>query len=106
MKSTPFCIISTTLHDKELAQSIISSLLNKKFVACIQTYEVESFYNWQGKVEKTKEILLQMKTRVSLFEKIKQEIETLHDYEIPEIIMTPIIKGNSAYLKWIEDETS
>ena len=106
MKPTPFCIISTTLHDKELAQTIISALLKKQMVACIQTYPIESFYNWQGKMEQTKEILLQIKTRASLFENIKQEIETLHDYEIPEIIMTPIIKGNSAYLKWIEDETS
>ncbi len=105
MKSTHFCIITTTLHDIDLAKSIIAVLLEKNLAACVQMHLVESFYNWQGKMENTKEVLLQIKTRVTLFEKVKQEIKTLHDYEVPEIIMTPIIRGNSAYLKWIEDET-
>ena len=68
-------------------------------------YPIESFYKWQGEIENSKEMLLQIKTKTTLFEKVKQEIELQHEYEIPEIIITPIINGNQPYLKWIDEET-
>jgi len=46
-----------------------------------------------------------MKTKASLFEEIKVQIEALHSYDVPEIIMTPILDANDDYLKWIEEET-
>jgi periplasmic divalent cation tolerance protein len=52
------------------------------------------------------EIRLEMKTKRSLFENIQTEIEHLHTYEVPEIIMVPMAGANSPYLQWIEKETS
>jgi periplasmic divalent cation tolerance protein len=28
----------------------------------------------------------------------------LHPYEIPEIIAVPILEGDAAYLRWIQEE--
>jgi len=46
-----------------------------------------------------------MKTKKSLFKKIQTEIEQLHTYEVPEIMMVPITGANALYLQWIEEET-
>ena len=35
-----------------------------------------------------------MKTKASLFEEICIQIEVLHSYDVPEIIMTPILDAN------------
>jgi len=45
-----------------------------------------------------------MKSKSSLFEEIKEVIEALHNYDTAEIIMTPIMAANEAYLNWIDKE--
>jgi len=105
MKTTNYCIITTTIDDEKIADQIGTSLLEDHLVACVQSHTVQSKYHWNGTLETSEEILLQMKTKASLFEKIKVQIEALHSYEVPEIIMTPIINANDDYLKWIDEET-
>jgi len=62
-------------------------------------------YQWQGKIEHDKEILLIIKTREALFSRVKQTIQELHSYELPEIIAVPIKTGEKNYLNWIQSAT-
>ncbi len=105
MKTKDYCIITTTIDNKNIADKISTSLLQDHLVACVQSHTVQSKYHWNGTVETSKEILLQMKTKASLFEEVKVQIEILHSYDVPEIIMTPILDANKDYLKWIDKET-
>ena len=105
MKASDYCIINTTTDSKENADAITQLLLEKKLIACVQSTTIQSAYRWQGKIIKSEEILLQMKTKKSLFEKIQTEIEQLHTYDVPEIIMVPLAGANAPYLQWIEEET-
>ena len=105
MKTTNYCIITTTIDDEHVADQICTTLLRDHLVACIQGYTVQSKYHWNCTLETSEEILLQMKTKVSLFEEVKVQIEALHTYDVPEIIMTSILDANKDYLKWIEEET-
>lgn len=106
MKPTDYCIITTTVDDEKISTIMIDTLLKKQLAACIQTFPIVSHYHWQGKVENSQEILLQIKTKKSLFSRVKSEIEHLHSYDVPEIIMIEISEGNSAYLSWIDKETT
>ena len=105
MKASDYCIISTTTDSKENADAITQLLLEKKLIACVQSATIQSAYHWQGKIIKSEEILLQMKTKKSLFEQIQTEIEHLHTYDVPEIIMVPLTGANISYLQWIEEVT-
>ena len=105
MKASDYCIISTTTDTKENADTISQTLLQKKLIACAQNTTTQSSYRWQGKVIESDEVLLQMKTKRSLFEHIKKEIEQMHTYDVPEIIMIPLLDANDFYLQWIEKET-
>ncbi len=104
MKTTNYCIITTSIDDENIADKISTSLLQNHLVACVQSHTVQSKYHWNGTLESNKEILLQMKTKTSLFEEVKVQIEAMHSYDLPEIIMTPIIDANKDYLNWIEKE--
>ena len=95
MEASDYCIISTTTDSKENADTITQLLLEKKLVACIQSSIIQSAYSWQKKIIHSEEILLQMKTKRSLFEKVRTEIEHLHTYDVPEIIMVPIDRCKS-----------
>ena len=105
MNKNTYCIITTTIDDEALAREIAASLLEQRLVACVQIHPVESLYRWNGSIEKSRELLLQMKTRSTHFEEVREQIRKLHSYDIPEIIMTPIIDANKSYLDWIEKET-
>jgi len=105
MNTSDYCIVSTTTDTKENVEEITQRLLHKKLVACVQTEHIKSAYRWQGKIIFADEIQLQMKTKTSLFDKIKTEIETLHTYDVPEIIILPLMNANRSYLEWIEKET-
>lgn len=105
MKASDFCIITTTTDSKENADAITQQLLEKKLVACVQTSTIQSAYHWQGEITRSEEILLQLKTKKDLYKTIQQEIENLHTYDVPEIILLPLEDANESYLQWIEDET-
>lgn len=105
MEASDYCVISTTTDSKENADAITQLLLDKKLIACVQSTTIQSAYHWQGKIIKSEEILLQMKSKRSLFEKVQREIEHLHTYDVPEIIMVPLAGANINYLQWIEEET-
>jgi len=105
MDASDYCVISSTTDSIENADAITQLLLEKKLVACVQSTVIQSAYHWQGKIINSEEILLQMKTKRSLFEKIQTEIEHVHTYDVPEIIMVPLAGANLHYLQWIEEET-
>jgi len=42
-----------------------------------------------------------IKTETKLVERIKARIKELHSYELPEIIIIPIVGGDERYLQWI-----
>jgi periplasmic divalent cation tolerance protein len=44
-----------------------------------------------------------IKTERRMIESLKTRIKELHSYQLPEIIVLPIIEGDAAYLQWIGD---
>lgn len=105
MDASDFCIITTTTDTKDNADAITELLLEKKLVACVQSSTIQSAYHWQGGIVRSEEILLQLKTQKALFKTIQTQIEALHTYDVPEIIMLSIEDANSAYLQWIKEVT-
>jgi periplasmic divalent cation tolerance protein len=106
MPKDDYIMVLTTCNSSEVASSIANILVANKLAACVNIVNnVESVYQWQGKIEHDKEILLIIKTRQSLFSQIEQMIQELHNYELPEIIAVPIEAGEKNYLNWIQSAT-
>lgn len=102
--SSPYCVVMTTFADEEVGESIIHSLIEKRLAACVQVQSIESYYHWQGKVNKDKEKLVVIKTTEALYLQVEADILANHDYETPEIIRLPITAGYADYLAWIQAE--
>ncbi len=62
-------------------------------------------YHWQGEIETSQEVPLMIKTRAALLRPLEIAILARHPYELPEIIVVPIIDGLDRYLHWIAAET-
>jgi len=100
---TDYSIIITTFPDKEAAEPTAKLLVEKRLAACVQLFPIESVYSWQGKVCDESEVMLIIKSRTDMFDKVMTAIKEIHTYDVPEIIRLPIADGLPEYLKWIGD---
>lgn len=95
--------ISTTVDTKEAAEKLAAVLVEERRAACVQICgPVRSTYRWQGKIERTEEWKLDIKTRANLFESVSQSIRNNHPYELPEIVSTPFENVSADYGSWME----
>lgn len=97
----PCIIVYTTTNKLEIAELITYKLLEERLAACIQIDEVTSYFKWDGKINKTGEWRLSIKSTDNCYEGISTLIREEHNYEVPEIIKINITDGSSAYLKWL-----
>ena len=80
-------------------------MIQDKLAACVQLKDIESLYNWDGKLCCERETLLSIKTKKELFSKVKSKILELHSYDTPEIIELDISNISENYLKFIKENT-
>ncbi|OGY45599.1 MAG: hypothetical protein A2731_02380 [Candidatus Buchananbacteria bacterium RIFCSPHIGHO2_01_FULL_39_8] len=92
--------ISVTCKNKKEATKIASALLKKKLIACANIWPVGSIYWWQDKIQNTREVMLVCKSLKKNVSKIEKEIETLHSYEVP-VIIVEVVNANKKCLDWI-----
>ena len=94
-------IIKTTYPKLNQAKNLAKILLTKKLAACVQFSKIESLYQWQNKIVAEKEILVVIKTKANLYQKIEKEILQNHPYKIPQIIWFKVDGGFKAYFDWV-----
>jgi periplasmic divalent cation tolerance protein len=89
------------------AEKIANAVLEPGLAACVNILGgVGSRYRWKGEIEKSVEQMLVIKTRRELFDRVREAVEKVHPYELPEIVALPIAAGSPAYLNWIDEETT
>ena len=99
-------IVLTYLDDENKAEQLINTLLQEKLAACINIFPCRSHYWWKGKLEQNnKELVVWIKTKDLLADKVMQRIKQLHPYELPVIEIINIEAANSAAEKWIDEVT-
>ncbi|MBK9662952.1 MAG: divalent-cation tolerance protein CutA [Nitrosomonas sp.] len=96
----------TNFPDKKGAVALAEALIDQHLAACVNVLSpCTSIYHWQGKVESADEIPVLIKTLRQHYDRVEQLIKMMHPYELPEVIMVPILNGLPAYLQWIANET-
>ena len=99
------CVVGmVTCSSRVEARKLAQAVLTKKLAACVNIIgAVESHYWWKGKMERTGECLLLIKTTRSKSRAVERAVKAAHSYDVPEIIFMPIEQGERRYLKWIAD---
>lgn len=105
--ATPYSIVLITTPNRTVARSIANHLVENGLAASANILAPsESIYFWEGQVQREEEVLLIVKTRTELVESaIVPAVKSIHPYELPGIIATPIEAGSKDYLDWIGSVT-
>ena len=97
-------IVLTTTPTSEEAESLANGLVESRLAACVQILpKMTSVYEWQGKIERSNEHLLLIKTLPEKYKVVEKFILDHHSYETPEIVAIDAEKVSSGYLKWLTD---
>jgi periplasmic divalent cation tolerance protein len=96
-------VILSTAGSEDQARRIARHLVDERLAACVNIIpRIESIYRWQDKVESSAEWLLLIKTTGEKSPAVRDAIQALHSYELPECITISIEDGSAAYLGWID----
>ena len=99
-----YILVLITAGSMEEGEKIACALVEEGLAACCNIIPgIKSVFKWKGEVCKENEVLLLVKTKASIFEKLKERVKKLHSYETPEIIAFSIKDGLKAYLNWIDE---
>ena len=100
-------VVLSTCDSEDQARQIARRLVEKRLAACVNVApRIRSIYRWQGKIEEVTEHLLLIKSRRGLFEQLRDELQRIHSYEVPEVVALPVEDGAEAYLNWLDQELS
>jgi len=95
-------MVLMTAANREEAARIAEMLVNRRLAACVQVLpEMQSFYHWQGQLQREPEVLLLAKTIRSRYLDLEREVRAVHSYETPEIIALEITAASKPYLDWL-----
>ena len=101
---TDAILVYVTVPDRACAMSLAHAAVDAGLAACANILpNMTSIYRWKGAVEEAEEMILLLKTRADMFEKLEEKMRALHPYECPCLVALPFVNGSAPYLDWIND---
>lgn len=95
-------LVLTTCGDRELAERLAETLVDRRLAACVNIVTgVSSTYRWLGKIERDEEVLVLIKTAAAQMAAIETTIKSLSGYDLPEVVALDITGGAEDYLAWV-----
>ena len=105
--SHEYVIVLTTLPADADCAAFARDLVEERLAACVNlSAPMESIYRWDGNVESETERQLVIKTSRDRVVALWDRVRELHPYDMPEFLVTPIVDGNDAYLRWVAESTT
>jgi periplasmic divalent cation tolerance protein len=102
-----FVVVYVTAPSRQEAERLQLALVEERLAACVtRIASVSSVYRWEGKIERSDEELLVVKTAKETLPRLKQRVRELHSYSVPEIVALPIVDGDEPYLRWLAEQVA
>src|SRR5262245_5480828 len=99
--------VYTTYPSLVEAEKTGRGLVERRLCACVNILPgMVSHYWWNGAVERGEEVVMIIKTRASLAERVSAAVKEAHSYSTPAILVMPIESVEQGYLDWLMGETA
>lgn len=106
MKTSEHALAIVTVGDPDEAREIARLLVSSHLAAGVQMIPIGSVYEWQEEIVEDSETLLIAKTRRDRMSAIEDAVVSRHSYDVPAVVMIPLIAGLDSYLGWIDEIVS
>lgn len=100
-------VVLTTWPADRDPNALARPLVEERLAACVNVLPVmESFYRWQGALQRDAERQLVMKTTAARVEALYARLRALHPYDVPEFLVIDVAAGAGPYLDWLAASTT
>jgi periplasmic divalent cation tolerance protein len=98
--------VYTTYPSIVEAEQTGRSLVERRLCACVNILPgMISHYRWEGTIERGEEVVMIIKTRAALSERVRATVKDMHSYTTPAILVIPLESVDESYLAWMMAET-
>ena len=99
-------LVYTTYPSLVEAEQAGRALVERRLCACVNILPgMISHYWWQGAIERGEEVVMIIKTRASLADRVSAAVKEMHAYSTPAILVLPLESVDQPYLDWLMAET-
>ncbi|MGH9399950.1 MAG: divalent-cation tolerance protein CutA [Thermoanaerobaculia bacterium] len=106
MHAQDLIVVVTSVGTEEQALDIAHALIRNRQAACVNLLpNVHSIYRWKGRICDDGEFLLLIKTRAKEFDSVRETIQKLNTYELPEVLAYRVDEASPAFAAWIAKTT-
>ncbi len=99
--------ILLTAPDVDVAERVGRALVEERLAACANIVPgVVSLFRWEGEVQREAEVLVIVKTTDERVEDVRARVVELHPYQVPEVLVLPVLAGHAPYLDWVRGEVT
>jgi periplasmic divalent cation tolerance protein len=99
-------VVLTTTDSADEAERLSRLLVDARLAACVQIAgPVRSVFRWEGAVSVEEEWQLWLKTDVARVDDLTARLVAEHTYDVPEVLVLPVVGGHGPYLAWVTQET-
>lgn len=106
MRAEDLLVVVTSAGTEDQAIDIAHALVRNHQAACVNLIpNVHSIYRWKGRVCEDGEFLLLIKTRASQFEGVRETIQRMNTYELPEVLAYRVDDSSPGFASWIRKAT-
>jgi periplasmic divalent cation tolerance protein len=100
-------VVVTSVGTEEQALDVAHALVRSRRAACVNILpNVHSVYRWKGRVCNDGEMLLIVKTRECQFEAVRETIQRVNTYELPEVLGYRVDMASPSFAGWIDKMTN
>ncbi|HUR68916.1 MAG TPA: divalent-cation tolerance protein CutA [Candidatus Thermoplasmatota archaeon] len=100
-----FVSVYVTCPDLAQARSLAQALVTEELVACANMVQGSSVYRWEGALVGEPEVIVFLKTRRALVERVVAAVKVLHPAEVPCIVALDVVAGHAPFLEWVRANT-
>ena len=93
-------LIITTESSNANALRMAKLVIQKKLAVCVSIKEIFSIYEWEGKIEKTKEFEITFKSKPELKDDLINFLYKISTYDVPQIIYNKY-NAEKKYFDWL-----
>ena len=102
MSAKDLIVVVTSVGTEDQALDVAHALVRNRQAACVNIIpNVHSIYRWKGRVCSDGEMLLIIKTIASEFEGVKETIQKVNTYELPEVLAYRVDHASDLFGDWI-----
>ena len=100
-------IVYTTYPSVVEAEEAGRALVEQRLCACVNILPgMVSHYWWNGALERGEEVVMIIKTRASLSDRVSAAVKATHSNTTPAILVIPTESVEQTYLAWLLAETA